>query len=242
MPQGGLLTGGIMQPTVALIGAMPQEISLLENQMEGVSHETVAHVGITCGMLEGKNVVLALSGIGKVNAAITTTVLIERYQPDCVINTGSAGGLGKTIRIGDIVVGNKVGHHDVDVRAFGYALGQVPQLPTFFDCNSRLTELAGDAVNTTNAALHHGLIVSGDQFIHSERAVAQIRTHFPEVLACEMEAAAIAQTCVQFALPFVIIRAISDHADEKADINFETFLQTASRHSAEIVHNIIKYL
>lgn len=232
-----------MQPTIALIGAMPQEISLLENQMEDIVYETVAHIGITCGILEGKKVILALSGIGKVNAAITTTVLIEKYQPNCIINTGSAGGLGKIIHIGDIVVGNKVGHHDVDVRAFGYTLGQIPQMPVFFDCNSRLIELASDAANDfSDAAIHHGLIVSGDQFIHSNQDVSRIRRQFPGVLACEMEAAAIAQTCIQFALPFVVIRAISDHADEKANSNFETFLQKASQHSAAIVQNIVKNL
>ena len=187
--------------------------------------------------------VLVLSGIGKVNAAVSTSWVIHQFAPDCVINTGSAGGLGKGLKVGDVVIGETVAHHDVDVTAFGYVWGQVPQLPAVFASDSNLIRQAEKAAQVFDgAAVTQGLIVSGDRFVHSSEGVAEIRSHFPEVKAVEMEAAAIAQTCYQLEVPFVIIRAVSDSADEKADISFEEFLKTAAVSSAKMVTEIVKSL
>ncbi|CWP08263.1 putative nucleoside phosphorylase [Neisseria meningitidis] len=187
--------------------------------------------------------VLALSGIGKVNAAVATAWIIREFAADCVINTGSAGGLGKGLKVGDVVIGTETAHHDVDVTAFGYAWGQVPQLPARFASDGILIEAAKRAARTfEGAAVEQGLIVSGDRFVHSSEGVAEIRKHFPEVKAVEMEAAAIAQTCHQLETPFVIIRAVSDSADEKADISFDEFLKTAAANSAKMVAEIVKSL
>ena len=187
--------------TVAVIGAMEQEIALLRETMGNVKAISFGKFAAYEGELAGKRMVLALSGIGKVNASVSTAWLIHQFEPDCVINTGSAGGLGKGLKVGDVVVGTEIAHHDVDVTAFGYVWGQVPQLP-----------------------------------------VAEIRSHFPEVKAVEMEAAAIAQTCHQLDTPFVIIRAVSDSADEQADISFDEFLKTAAANSAKMVAEIVKSL
>ena len=228
---------------VAIIGAMEQEIALLQSRIAQPQHEKVAHVAITRGTLAGKPVLLAQSGIGKVNAAITTTVLLEKYQAACVINTGSAGGLQGGMKQGDVVVGIQTAHHDADATAFGYAIGQLPQMPARYDSDAGLIEHAARAaIAFDGAAIHRGLIVSGDQFINHPDKIARIRAHFPDALAVEMEAAAIAQTCYQFARPCVIIRALSDLADGEAEYSFETFLQMAATHSAEMVENLVKAL
>ena len=229
--------------TVAVIGAMEQEIALLRETMGNVKTISFGKFAAYEGELAGKHMVLALSGIGKVNAAVSTAWLIHQFEPDCVINTGSAGGLGKGLKVGDVVVGTEIAHHDVDVTAFGYVWGQVPQLPAVFVSDGLLVGKAKQAAEVfEGAAVEQGLIVSGDRFVHSSEGVAEIHKHFPEVKAVEMEAAAIAQTCHQLETPFVIIRAVSDSADEKADISFDEFLKTAAANSAKMVAEIVKSL
>ena len=201
---------------VAIIGAMEQEITLLQSRIAQPQHEKIAHVAITRGTLAGKPVLLAQSGIGKVNAAITTAILLEKYQAACVINTGSAGGLQGGMKQGDVVVGIQTAHHDADATAFDYVIGQLPQMPARYDSDATLVE-------------------------HAARAAVAF-AHFPYAFAVEMEAAAIAQTCYQFARPCVIIRALSDLADGEAEYSFETFLQMAATHSAEMVENLVKAL
>lgn len=229
--------------TIAVVGAMEQEIELLRESMADVKHVSFGKFSAYEGELAGKRTVLVLSGIGKVNAAVSTSWVIHQFAPDCVINTGSAGGLGKGLKVGDVVIGETVAHHDVDVTAFGYVWGQVPQLPAVFESDSNLIRQAEKAAQVFDgAAVTQGLVVSGDRFVHSSEGVAEIRSHFPEVKAVEMEAAAIAQTCHQLEVPFVIIRAVSDSADEKADISFEEFLKTAAVSSAKMVTEIVKSL
>ena len=229
--------------TIAVVGAMEQEIELLRESMPNVKHVSFGKFSAYEGELAGKRMVLVLSGIGKVNAAVSTSWVIHQFAPDCIINTGSAGGLGKGLKVGDVVIGETVAHHDVDVTAFGYVWGQVPQLPAAFASDENLIRQAEKAAQVfEGASVTQGLIVSGDRFVHSSEGVAEIRSHFPEVKAVEMEAAAIAQTCHQLEVPFVIIRAVSDSADEKADISFEEFLKTAAVSSAKMVTEIVKSL
>ena len=231
-----------MSQTIALIGAMPPEISLLQESLQNLRSEHLADFDIYCGEYAGKNVVLALSGIGKVNAALSTALVLQ-HRPDFVINTGSAGGLGSGLKVGDVVIGTQTAHHDVDVTAFGYAIGHVPQMPARFESDPALCAAAEKAAAAfEHAAVHRGLIVSGDQFVHSSESVAEVRRHFPDAQAVEMEAAAIAQSCHRFGVPFVVVRAISDLADEEADTSFETFLKTASVHSAKMVLQLIEAL
>ena len=231
-----------MPQTIALIGAMPPEISLLQENLQNLRSEHMADFDIYCGEYAGKNVVLALSGIGKVNAALSTALVLQ-HRPDFVINTGSAGGLGSGLKVGDVVIGTQTAHHDVDVTAFGYAIGHVPRMPARFESDPALCTAAEKAAAAfEHAAVHRGLIVSGDQFVHSSESVAEVRRHFPDAQAVEMEAAAIAQSCHRFGVPFVVVRAISDLADEEADTSFETFLKTASVHSAKMVLQLIEAL
>lgn len=226
--------------TVAVIGAMAQEIELLKTRMDDIKAFQFGKFNAYEGALNGKRMVLVLSGIGKVNAAIATSWVIHQFQPDCVINTGSAGGLGKGLKVGDVVIGERIAHHDVDVTAFGYVWGQIPQQPAVFESDEHLMAVAKEAAQAfEHAQVNRGLIVSGDQFVHSSKRVAEIRGHFNDVQAVEMEAAAIAQACHQLDTPFVVIRAVSDSADEKADISFEEFLKTAAVSSAKMVMEIM---
>lgn len=229
--------------TPAVIGAMLPEIELLRSRLQDTTVHTVGAFTLYEGRLNGKRIILTLSGIGKVNAAVATTLAVQRFGADYVINTGSAGGLAGGLAVGDVVIGSETAHHDVDVTAFGYSRGQVPQLPARFSADPVLVEVARNAAQAFPlATVHSGLIVSGDRFIHDSGSAAAIRSDFPDVQAVEMEAAAIAQSCIQLNVPFVVIRALSDAADEQAGISFDAFLQQAGVHSAEMVERLIAEL
>lgn len=226
---------------IGIIGAMPQEVKTLTERLANPQTTEIAGMTLISGSLEQVPVVVMQSGIGKVNATVATTLMIERYQPRAIINTGSAGGLGKGLAVGDVVIGNKVAHHDVDVTAFGYATGQMAGMPENYPCDSRLVDFAKHAATTfPDATIHCGQIVSGDQFIADASRFATIKSAFPTALAVEMEAAAIAQTCYRFKTPFVVVRAISDLANEQASVSFDEFIEQAGKHSAEMVINVLK--
>jgi adenosylhomocysteine nucleosidase len=228
------------KPLMAIIAAMQPELDYLLEQLDKRQDSVAGAVRFYQGEINEVKVILALSGIGKVNAALTTSILIERFAPDYVINTGSAGGLKTGMQIGDVVVGNEVAHHDVDVTVFGYEHGQVPQLPPRFFANQYLIDAARQAAQVfSGAEIYTGLIVSGDQFIGTAEKNRFIKEKFADVIAVEMEAAAIAQTCHQLNVPFVIVRAISDNGDADASISFDQFLQQAAIHSAKMVINLI---
>ncbi len=219
---------------------MQPELDLLQSRLQQAQSQRSGQIVFHTGLLAGKPVVLVLSGIGKVNAAVATALVIQQFKPACVINTGSAGGLGAGLKVGDVVLGAEAAHHDVDVTAFGYVPGQVPQQPPRFASDAVLLQTARQAAAAfAGAAIVEGLVVSGDAFIHERSKIDAIRRDFADVQAVEMEAAAIAQTCHVLATPFVIVRAISDAADEAASQSFDEFLQTAARHSAQMVENLV---
>lgn len=227
---------------IGIIGAMQEEIEILKGDMQELQTEKIAHVEIFKGNLYGKDVVLMQSGIGKVNAAICATLLIQEYQPEMIINTGSAGGLGSSLAVGDIVISQSVLHHDVVATAFGYELGQVPGMPARYLADEKLIEYTQQAIENNNLKAHIGLIVSGDSFIGSSEQKQEILGNFKESLAVEMEAAAVAQTCHQFEVPFIITRAISDLANGEAEMSFEEFLKVACVSSSKIVKSLIETL
>jgi adenosylhomocysteine nucleosidase len=202
------------------------------------------------GTLEGKPVVLLRCGIGKVNAAVGCALLIERYKPVLVINTGSAGGIDPKLKFGDAIISTGLTYHDVDVTGFNYAPGQIPGHPAVFPVEESLVAQAETAVNELKTEkllppeFDHvrGIIASGDIFMHQPEKIETVRRVFPEVRAVEMEGAAIAQTCSLLSVPSLIIRALSDIAGVDSPITSEQFLPIAAKHSAEIVRRIIKNL
>ncbi|WML47440.1 5'-methylthioadenosine/S-adenosylhomocysteine nucleosidase [Neobacillus sp. PS3-34] len=228
---------------IAIIGAMEEEVALLRENIEGKTQETVAGCEFTFGKMHGTDVILLRSGIGKVNAAMSTTILLEKYKPDYIINTGSAGGFNPELNVGDAVISTDVRHHDVDVTAFGYEYGQVPQLPAAFPADEKLISIAEAAAKEIEEIqIVKGLIATGDSFMQDAGRVDFVRTKFQDLQAVEMEAAAIAQVSYQFKVPFVIIRSLSDIAGKESNVSFDQFLEKAALHSATLVMKIVAKL
>lgn len=220
---------------IGIIGAMEEEIDLLKQEIDEPKETVIAGCEFYEGRLRGVDVILVKSGIGKVNAAISTTLLNQLFYPDFIINTGSAGGFHQDLSVGDIVVSTQVRYNDVDATVFGYEFGQVPRMPSFYEPSELLIESALECAEEIGVRSVQGLIVSGDSFISSEVQVDMIRKRFNDPYASEMEACAIAQTAYQFQCPFVIIRALSDIAGQDAKVSYDQFLETASVNSANMV-------
>jgi adenosylhomocysteine nucleosidase len=228
---------------IAIIGAMEEEVTLLRENISGASAETIAGCEFTSGKMDGAEVILLRSGIGKVNAAMSSAILLERFKPDYIINTGSAGGFNPELNVGDVVISTEVRHHDVDVTAFGYEYGQVPQLPAAFEADQELIQIAeNSAKEISGIQTVRGLIATGDSFMSDPERVEAIRTKFTDLQAVEMEAAAIAQVSYQFGTPFVVIRSLSDIAGKESDVSFDQFLEKAALHSANLVMKIVSSL
>ncbi|MBM7605821.1 adenosylhomocysteine nucleosidase [Metabacillus crassostreae] len=226
---------------IAIIGAMEEEVTILRDQLDNREQEVIANSEFTKGTYNGVEVVLLKSGIGKVNAALSTTLLLDRYKPDYVLNTGSAGGFHSSLNVGDVVISTEVRHNDVDVTAFGYEYGQVPGLPAAYVPDQKLVDIAvTKAEEISNIQVAKGLIVTGDSFLNDPDKVEFIRSKFNDLYAGEMEAAAIAQVCHQFDVPFVVIRALSDIAGKESNVSFDQFLDQAAKHSANLVLKIVE--
>jgi len=228
---------------IGIIGAMEEEVKILRDSIDHKKTETIAKSEFTSGMMSGKDVVLLRSGIGKVNAAMTTSILIQTYRPDVIINTGSAGGLNPNLNVGDVVISTEVRHHDVDATVFGYEYGQVPQMPAAFVADDKLAMVAKHCSQQLEGVqTMMGLIATGDSFMNDPVRVEAVREKFEDLQAVEMEAAAIAQVAYQFGVPFVIIRSLSDIAGKESNISFEQYLDKAAKHSAELVMKIVEKL
>lgn len=227
---------------IGIVGAMAQEVEILEGLMTDKTETRVASAVVFEGKINGKSVALLQSGIGKVAAAIGTTALLQLTKPDVVINTGSAGGVAKGLKVGDIVISDETRYHDADVTAFGYEKGQLPANPAAFLSDKKLADLAQEIAETQGQSVKRGLICSGDSFINSEEKIAAIKSDFPKVTAVEMEATAIAQVCHAFNVPFVVVRAISDGGDGEASMSFEEFLPLAAKQSSALVLGMLEKL
>jgi len=227
---------------IGIIGAMEEEITILRGWITNSKKFKISYVEFVQGTLFGKEVVLVKSGIGKVNAAMTTTLLLEKFAIDAVINTGSAGGIKADAEVGDVLISTSVTYHDVDVTGFGYEMGQVPGLPSAFLSDKGLVEKVESVLQTSKARYFKGQVVTGDAFVHRLEQLEQIKGNFPEAIALEMEAAAIAHVCHAQEVPFVVVRALSDIAGKKSEISFEAFLPQAAEASSRMVSALMKVL
>ncbi|HDJ6889266.1 TPA: 5'-methylthioadenosine/S-adenosylhomocysteine nucleosidase [Staphylococcus aureus] len=227
---------------IGIIGAMEEEVTILKNKLTQLSEISVAHVKFYTGILKDREVVITQSGIGKVNAAISTTLLINKFKPDVIINTGSAGASDESLNVGDVLISDDVKYHDADATAFGYEYGQIPQMPVAFQSSKPLIEKVSQVVQQQQLTAKVGLIVSGDSFIGSVEQRQKIKKAFPNAMAVEMEATAIAQTCYQFNVPFVVVRAVSDLANGEAEMSFEAFLEKAAVSSSQTVEALVSQL
>lgn len=228
--------------TFAIIGAMDYETELLRQQMTIEAIKCIAGLEFAVGMLVGHPVVVVTCGIGKVNAALCTQILITHFKVDHVINTGVAGAIADVLEVGDIVISTDLIQHDVDATGFGYELGEIPKTkPWIFEADKDLVDKAFEASSkeVLNHKIYKGRIVSGDQFISSSEQKRRIEHHF-KPYAAEMEGASIAQVCMLNKVPFVVIRAMSDKADGSAHVTFETFAREAAINSSQIVMHLLK--
>ncbi|WP_394211120.1 5'-methylthioadenosine/S-adenosylhomocysteine nucleosidase [Enterovibrio calviensis] len=229
---------------IGIIGAMEQEVTLLKNQINNGQLQEIAGCKFYTGDMNGVDVVLLQSGIGKVAAAVGTSVLLDHFKATLVINTGSAGGFDPSLNLGDVVISTDVAYHDADVTAFGYTMGQMAGQPATFTSDAALMDIAEQALAAMKPAPHavRGLICTGDAFVCTAERQNYIREHFPNVIAVEMEAAAIAQACHQFNVPFVVVRAISDVADKESPMTFDEFLPLAAKSSSAMVEKMVDLL
>ncbi|EOC0061554.1 5'-methylthioadenosine/S-adenosylhomocysteine nucleosidase [Cronobacter turicensis] len=225
-----------------IIGAMEEEVTLLRDKIDNRQTLNIAGCEIYTGTLNGVDVALLKSGIGKVSAAMGATLLLEHCKPDVIINTGSAGGLAPSLKVGDIVVSDEVRYHDADVTAFGYEYGQMAGCPAAFKADEKLIAAAQETIEQLNLHAVRGLVVSGDAFINGSVNLAKIRHNFPQAIAVEMEATAIGHVCHNFGVPFVVVRAISDVADQQSHLSFEEFLAVAAKQSSMMVETLLTSL
>lgn len=228
---------------IGIIGAMEPEVAHLIAELQSRHTVTIGAVEFMSGRLADKEVVITRSGIGKVAAAMATSLLIEKFAVDAVINTGSAGGFVDELHIGDIVISSELRYHDVDVTAFGYEIGQMAQQPAAFIADDKLVNAAKQAIaGLGEVKAVTGQICTGDSFICDPERTATMRRHFPKMAACEMEGAAVAQVCHQFKVPFVVIRSLSDNANNDSPVDFDAYLVKAGKHSALMVLGMLHHL
>lgn len=224
---------------IAIIGAMPEEIAELLTLLK--NKQVLEHSPFTLykGFLEGHQVLIAQCGIGKVNAAALTQLVLMQGAEQVIV-TGVAGALDPNLQVGDIAISKDAVQHDVDVTALGYKLGEVPQEGMIFAADEKLQQLAFSATEVfVGVRGFIGRIASGDQFISSNEKVQWLRNNF-KASCTEMEGASIAQICAKWRVPFVIIRSISDTADHNANINFREFTPLAASRAKRIVQLMLQ--
>ena len=248
------------ESVIARLGAFEQEIILLEDELIDKQKQIIEGIRFVSGNISGKKVVVAFTGIGKVNAAMTTTLLLEHFKPDKVIFTGIAGGVNRQLQPGDIVIAEKTAHHDMGTlwpeglfhkgvknRLSGW------ENPVFFDSDEQLIKLAERAAQQTefnsiqiisgqrSPKVLKGVVVTGDSFIASAEKCEELRKKL-NADAVEMEGAAVAQLCYQRGISFVVIRSISDNADEGAVLDKQTFYILAAKNSSSLVVEMLDLL
>ena len=229
---------------IGIIGAMEEEIAFLREQIEIITTKSLLGLTYHIGRFSGHQVVLVRSGIGKVNAAICTQAMIDHFGVDFVINIGVAGALSPELKIGDILISTDAVQHDMDTTDFGDPIGIIPRMPvSYFPADEALIALAKQAADTCHldCRIMTGRVASGDQFISSKAAKEAIRKNVQGDCA-EMEGAAIAHTCFLNRIPFVILRAISDEANEQAGVSFDEFCVKAAKNSSLLAETMITLL
>ncbi len=221
--------------TIGIIGAMPSELADLRNDLGEAQIEKYASYEFYINEFDGKKIINVCCGVAKVNSAIATQILITKYNVDCVINTGIAGGMNTDIKVCDIVIANEVMHHDVTTRF----LENYPPFCGHYHADEKLIEMAEKACDKNGYKHFKGRIVSGEQFISDDTVKASIVTEFSPY-AVDMESASIGHCCYRNGTPFATIRCISDNADHDGDISFEEFGIIAAKRNADVVLTMIK--
>jgi len=227
---------------LGIIGAMPQEVKQLKSEMANPEITRVAGMEFYKGTICNKETVVVKSGIGKVNAAMCVQILVDRFGVDGIVNTGIAGSLRAEINIGDMVLSTDAVQHDVEAVAFGYPVGQIPQMDVFsFVADAKLRETAKACCERVNPeiSVYEGRVLTGDQFISDTMKKNWLVQKFAGSCT-EMEGAAIAQAAHLNGVPFLIVRAISDKSDDSASMDYPEFERMAIVHSVNLTRALIE--
>ncbi len=228
--------------TLGIIAALEVEVNLLKSALSNINTVKCAETDIYTGTIGKCNIVLMQCGIGKVSAALGTQAMISRFQPDCIINTGCAGGIAKGIKIGDIVLSTSTAEWDMDTTALGDPRGYIYALGTaVVKANEEIASLIEKFV-PSDISVFKGLVASGDQFVSSDEQRKIILGSFPEALCAEMEGAAVGHVCAQNNVPFCVIRCMSDTADGDSKVDYVEFSKKAGETSAKILVDMINSL
>lgn len=231
---------------LGIIGAMDREVAKLKEMMTDVTIVKAASMDFFKGMLNGTPAVVVRAGVGKVNAACCAQALIDNFPVSCVINTGIAGSLQAKIDIGDVVLATDAVEHDMDVAALGYGPGKIPDMDLegiAFQADERLRRIAKESCEAVNPDIHvyEGRVLTGDQFISSKEKKAWLLDTFGG-FCTEMEGAAIAHAAYLNGIPFLIARAISDKADDSAQMDYPAFEAKAIEHSVRLIAEMARRL
>lgn len=226
---------------IGIIAAMTEEVAAIEKLMEDIKINNIYELTFIEGKIHNKNIVLVQCGVGKINAARTTQILIDNYKLDYIINVGTAGGLKEDIEIGDVVIADKLVQHDFDITAGGHEKGYISHLGKYFYSNKDLINKTENVMESLDENFNTfiGTIATGDIFVQDVDVKNKIKEEF-EPACTEMEGAAIAQVCTLDNMPFVVIRAISDKPNGNNGIDFETYLEMACERYAKFIDIFLK--
>jgi len=223
---------------IAIMGAMPEEIEPIIGKLENLKETVYAANKYYEGTYNGQEVVVAYSKIGKVFAALTATILIERFDCDKLLFSGVAGAISDELKIGDLIIADALCQHDLDITAFGHPFGYVPEGEVCIATDETLRNIAKDVAKEKGLTLKEGIIATGDQFVANAERKNWIGSTF-KADALEMEGASVAVVCSSLNIPFFILRAISDSADMDAGFSFDEFLESSAKISADFILSMI---
>ncbi|GIU00662.1 aminodeoxyfutalosine nucleosidase [Sulfurovum sp. TSL6] len=223
---------------IAIMGAMPEEIEPIIDKLDNVQTSVYGDNKYYEGSYHGQEVVVAYSKIGKVFATLTATTLIEKFGCDMFLFSGVAGAISNELSIGDLIIADGLCQHDLDITAFGHPFGYVPEGEVCIPTDVGLRNIAKDIAKSKGLTLKEGVIATGDQFIADIERKEWIKTTF-RADALEMEGASVAVVCNALNIPFFILRAISDSADMDASFNFDEFLESSAKVSADFILSMV---
>lgn len=223
---------------IAIMGAMPEEVEPIVAKLDNMTKVEYAANTYYEGSYNGQEVVVAYSKIGKVFATLTATILIEKFGCEKLLFSGVAGAISDELKIGDLIIANGLCQHDLDITAFGHPFGYVPEGEVCIPTDASLREVAKEVATSKGLTLKEGIIATGDQFVHNAQRKDWIGSEF-KADALEMEGASVAVVCSSLSIPFFILRAISDSADMDASFNFDEFLESSAKISADFILSMV---
>ena len=223
---------------IAIMGAMPEEVAPIVAKLDGLKETVYAANTYYEGSYHGQEVVVAYSKIGKVFATLTATILIEKFGCDRLLFSGVAGAISDDLKIGDLIIADGLCQHDLDITAFGHPFGYVPEGEVCIPTDITLRKIAKEIAESKGLNLKEGIIATGDQFVANSERKEWIGDTF-KASALEMEGASVAVVCSALDIPFFILRAISDSADMDAGFNFDEFLESSAKISADFILSMV---